>query len=104
MSEGLRYDEGKHQWGLLPFDAVRCIVKVLDYGSKKYAPRNWEAGMDWSRCFNSLLRHLTAWWEGESKDPETGFSHLWLAGCNILFLIAYELRGVGKDDRPNLSA
>lgn len=102
MSEGRKDDTGKDPWDLVPFDALRGIVKVLRFGAGKYAPRNWEQGMDWSRPFSACLRHLTAWWGGERKDPETGFSHLWHAGCCILFLIAYEIRGVGKDDRPGL--
>lgn len=101
---GRKDDGGKDPWGLLPFDAVRAIVKVLAFGAKKYSERNWEAGMDWHRPFDACLRHLTAWWEGEAADPETGYSHLWHAGCCVIFLIAYEIRGVGKDDRPNKSA
>jgi hypothetical protein len=97
---GVKHDGGKAPWHLLPFDAVRCIVAVLAFGAGKYAERNWEQGMDWSRVFGALMRHLTAWWEGERKDPETGMSHLWHAGCCVLFLIAYELRGAGRDDRP----
>jgi hypothetical protein len=77
------------------------VVKVLAFGAGKYSPRNWENGMNWSRPFAALIRHLTAWWEGDSKDPETGYSHLWHAGCCIAFLISYEIRGVGTDDRPN---
>lgn len=61
--------------------------------------RNWEAGMDWSRVFSALQRHTWAWWGGEDKDPETGFSHLEHAACCIMFLNAYEQRGIGKDDR-----
>jgi hypothetical protein len=100
VSEGRKDDAGKAPWHLVPFDAVGCIVKVLDFGAKKYGPRNWEKGMDWSRCFDATIRHLTAWHGGEARDAETGFSHLWHAGCCILFLIAYELRGTGRDDRP----
>lgn len=97
---GRKDDAGKDPWSLVPFDAVRAIVKVLQFGAKKYAPRNWEKGMHWSRPFDALQRHLTAWWEGERADAETGFSHLWHAGCCILFLIAFELRKIGTDDRP----
>lgn len=100
MTEGVKHDTGKDPWHLLPWDAARCIVKVLNFGAGKYAPRNWEHGMDWSRPFSALQRHLTAWWEGEHADPETGYSHLWHAGCCIVFLIAFEIRGVGTDDRP----
>jgi hypothetical protein len=97
---GQKADAGKDPWHLLPWDAVRGIVQVLRFGAGKYEPRNWERGMDWSRCFSACIRHLTAWFEGEDKDPETGLSHLWHAGCCILFLIAFEARGIGRDDRP----
>jgi len=97
---GHKDDTGKDPWGLAPWDAFGAIVKVLHFGAKKYAARNWEAGMAWSRPFDALMRHMTAWWQGEAKDKETGFSHLWHAGCCIAFLIAYEMRGKGTDDRP----
>ncbi|HVJ31682.1 MAG TPA: dATP/dGTP diphosphohydrolase domain-containing protein [Terriglobia bacterium] len=100
MSEGRKDDGGKDPWHLAPFDAFRAIIKVLAFGAQKYAPRNWENGMAWSRCFAALMRHLTSWWEGEPCDPETGFSHLWHAGCCICFLISFELRAIGTDDRP----
>lgn len=96
----MKKDYGKDPWHLLPYDAVRGIVKVLAFGANKYRPRGWEEGMDWSRCFGALQRHLVAWWNKEGVDKDTGYSHLWHAGCCILFLIAYELRGKGKDDRP----
>jgi hypothetical protein len=100
MLEGQKHDSGKDPWHLAPWDALSCIIKVLAFGASKYAPRNWEQGMDWSRLFSACIRHLTSWWHGEGKDPETGYSHLWHAGACVLFLIAYELRGTGRDDRP----
>lgn len=99
-TEGRKDDGGKDPWHLVPWDATRAIVKVLAFGAGKYSERNWEKGMAWSRCYSALLRHLTAWWEGEKADKETGYSHLWHAGCCVVFLIAYEIRGVGVDDRP----
>jgi hypothetical protein len=75
-SEGRKDDSGKDPWHLLPWDAVRAIVKVLAFGTDKYTPRNWERGMAWSRPYAGLMRHMTAWWEGEGADPETGYSHL----------------------------
>jgi len=102
LKVGTKYDQGKDPWHLVPTDAVRAIVKVLAFGASKYEERNWEKGMSWSRVYAALLRHLLAWYEGENKDPETGYSHLAHAGCCILFLLAYELRGVGADDRPKM--
>lgn len=66
----------------------------------KTGERNWEQGMAWGRPFAALMRHMWAWWRGDDKDPETGLSHLWHAACCLAFLIAYEARGAGKDDRP----
>lgn len=97
---GRKNDGGKDPWHLMPWDAVRCIVHILAFGAKKYSDRNWEDGMLWSRPFSACIRHLTSWWHQEGLDPETGCSHLWHAGCCILFLIAYELRSKGSDDRP----
>lgn len=100
INEGRKDDTGKDPWHLIPWDSIRCIVKILEFGAKKYSDRNWENGMMWSRPFSACIRHLTAWWEHDPGDPETGFSHLWHAGCCILFLITYELRHIGTDDRP----
>ena len=61
--------------------------------------RNWEKGMKWGRCFGALMRHMWAWWAKEPADPETGKSHLWHAACCLMFLIAYEQRKIGEDDR-----
>jgi hypothetical protein len=100
-TEGRKDDHGKLPWHLLPPDAIEEILKVLEYGAGKYAPRNWEKGMAWSRPFAALMRHMWAWWRGEDCDPETGFTHLAHAACCILFLLAYEKRNIGTDDRPH---
>lgn len=100
MTEGVKHDTGKLPYHLIPPELLSAVADILDFGAKKYAPRNWEAGMDWSRVFGALQRHMWAWWKGEKADPETGKSHLWHAACCIAFLVAYEERKIGKDDRP----
>lgn len=102
---GLKYDYGKPTFEYLPDDALAEINKVLTFGARKYDARNWEKGMSWLRCWNAAFRHLWAWARGEKLDPETGLPHLAHAGCCVLFLISYELRSVGVDDRlPVLSS
>lgn len=98
--EGRKDDQGKPRWDLLPPDGLEEIVKVLTFGANKYNDRNWEHGMKWGRCFRALMSHSWAWWRGEDKDPETGLSHMAHAGCCLLFLLSYELRNAGTDDRP----
>lgn len=98
-NKGVRYDEGKTQFHLLPSDGISELAKVYMFGARKYSAYNWERGMAWSRCFNSLLRHLYAYWDGEERDAETGLHHMAHAAWNALALLVYSLRGIGTDDR-----
>jgi len=101
LNSGYKSDNDKDQYSLLPVDSLREIVKVLTFGAKKYEPYNWAKGMYYSRIYSALQRHLNTWWGKEDNDPETKLSHLAHAGCCILFLLAYQLRGMTKwDDRP----
>jgi len=100
-AQGVKHDTGKVPYELLPPDALHAIAEVLGDGAIKYAERNWENGMNWGRVFGAAMRHLWAWWSREDKDPESGRSHLAHAACCVLFLLAYEMRKVGKDDRAD---
>lgn len=102
--EGRKYDANKTPYELIPFDALESVAEVLRYGAEKYSPRNWERGFHWSRVFSSTLRHLFAFFRGEDTDAETGHSHLAHAATNIFFLLAFQLRGTGTDDRQESSS
>lgn len=95
---GVRYDGTKLRFDLIPTEWDRALAHVLTKGAAKYAPRNWEKGMDWSRMIGALRRHLDAWLNGETWDADTGAHHLSQVAWNALVLMSYQLRGVGKDD------
>lgn len=103
---GVKFDDGKTRDDLLPPELEEAVAAVLAFGAKKYAARNWEKGMDWSRPYAAARRHLRNWFarrdlgNGPGNDKDSGMSDLHHAACNIAFLIAYEARGVGNDDRP----
>jgi hypothetical protein len=100
LTEAVKFDSDKaSRPELISPEMIQGISIVLAYGANKYADRNWEKGMSWGRIFGALMRHMWAWWGGEAKDQETGYSHLWHAGCCLMFLIAYERREIGTDDR-----
>jgi hypothetical protein len=99
VEAGVKFDEGKIRYDLIPPEALEGLAWILTFGATKYGDRNWEKGMNWGRPFAALMRHMWAWWRGEEKDTETGKSHLWHAITNIAFLITYEQRKTGKDDR-----
>jgi hypothetical protein len=99
-NRGRKDDQQKLRYELIAPEIDAALAAVLTYGAMKYEDRNWERGMDWSRPYAALKRHMDAWWAGEQFDPETGFPHLWNAACCLMFLISYECRGTGVDDRP----
>lgn len=101
LTSGEKKDEGKFRWELIAYDAIEGIAAILTMGAKKYAARNWELGIQYGRVYGALMRHLSAWWRGEVTDPESGRSHLDHAMCELMFLSAYEKRGMTQfDDRP----
>lgn len=102
IAEGIKHDDGKAGWDLLPMDAVDCVARVLTYGKLKYAARNWEKGMAWGRLIGAAMRHIAAFMGGEEIDPESKEHHLAHAACDVLFVLAYVLRKVGIDDRKPL--
>jgi hypothetical protein len=104
--EATKYDEGKEDWSQLPIIAIRPVVRVLQFGAKKYGPFGYMngKGMKWSRVYSAAQRHLTAWQEGEDRDPESGELHLCHTIACCLMLICYQLVRKYKvnDDRPKL--
>ena len=87
-SRALRYNEGKPQIHQVPRALLTGTAEVLTYGEKKYAKYNWQKGGNFSTSYDCLMRHMTAWWEGEEDDPESRLSHLKHAAANIAFLLA----------------
>ena len=100
--KAVKFDLGKTRHDLVPVEGVIAVATILGDGAKKYGDRNWEQGMDWSRCYSAALRHLYAWWGGEDTDSDSGRNHLWHACTNIFFLIVYSKRSLGRDDRPGV--
>lgn len=96
---GLRYDADKLRTDLIPVEWIVELARVLTVGSYKYQDRNWELGMDWSKCIGALQRHLLRWQAGNMVDAETGCHELAMVAWNALALMSYQLRGLGLDDR-----
>lgn len=99
--EGLRLNEGKTRHDLVPAFAQEQYARVLTAGSLKYAERNWEKGMDWSKVVASMKRHILAFERGEDFDKETGLLHMAHVMCNAGFLTEYYKIYPQGDDRPH---
>ena len=104
-AKALKFDTDKLPLNLLSTEAMNQTAAVLKFGAQKYAEHNWRAGFIWSRPLAAAMRHLTAFNDGEDKDPESGLSHLAHAACCIMFLLEFEKTHPHLDDRykPDLS-
>lgn len=70
-------------------------------GSRKYGRHNYRvAGVRGSVYYDALFRHMTAWWEGEDIDPDSGVHHVVKAIATLFVLRDSMLAGNWTDDRP----
>lgn len=90
---------------LLSSIALTEASKVMAFGAAKYGEDNWRKGIASKRLLGAALRHTLAYLGGESKDPETGLSHMAHAMVNCMFLLEFEVTNPKLDDRyvPNVS-
>lgn len=91
--QGIKYDSSKFRPSLVPVDSLIEIIKVLEFGAKKYAKDNWKLVKPHSRYLDAALRHIYAYQMGEKTDEETGLSHLSHAATCLMFLIHFENNG-----------
>lgn len=92
----MKFDEGKYRFSLLPLAPLIQVIRVLEFGAKKYAVDNWKTVPDArTRYVDAAMRHIWAWFLGEKTDSETGISHLAHAVCCLLFLMWLE-----ENDQP----
>lgn len=89
MGEGVKYDEGKPDYSLMPSRELEQIVKIMTHGRDKYGRNNWKGELENDRLYAALMRHLETDRQGEYLDKETGEPHLAHVACNAIFLLWY---------------
>lgn len=88
MTEGMKFDNGKLRWSLVPSGVMNEVIGVLEYGSVKYKEENWKyVQQAHIRYYDAAMRHIDAWWHAEQTDKESGRSHLAHAICCLMFLM-----------------
>lgn len=95
----VKHDDGKPRFDLIPPEAELEVAKVFTYGAKKYSDNNYRIGTQWTRYVAAARRHINAWQDGESLDPETGLNHLSHAIASLMMLLVLQLTGKGEDNR-----
>jgi hypothetical protein len=81
------------------YEAMALVVRVLEFGEKKYKEGNWAKGMPWSVCFSCAVSHYMKFISGRALDEESNVHTLAHLLCNLLFLIAYRESYPEGDDR-----
>lgn len=106
-------DAGKADWLLFPWKAAKAILRVLEYGARRYSRGGWRTVEDAKeRYANAAMRHLIAYMDGKYWDlcdahptpaerPDdckqcSGEPHLAHLGCDCLFLLELDERPRGK--------
>lgn len=82
----LRKNCGKTDISHLPPSFIKDLAEVFSKNSHKYPKWNYAKGQLYTTAYDSLMRHILAFMDGEDKDPEDGCSHIMKAAANILIL------------------
>jgi hypothetical protein len=94
------FGEAKPKLSDTPTIGIQLMGQVHSNGANKYGRFNWrEHQVSSTVYYDAALRHLMAWFDGETIDPESGLSHLAhvMACCNIL--LDAEKNGKLNDNR-----
>lgn len=91
---GLKYDDGKLRYSLIPPILLSSVAEVLTFGAAKYAPNSWQTVPNGpERYLDALYRHLEQFRNGEALDPESGLPHLAHVATNVAFLLHFHHKG-----------
>lgn len=89
--------DGKGRFDLVSPFALQRLARWYELGAKKYADRNWEKGIPFSRYMDSAMRHLTKYMMGMTDED-----HLAAAAWNITCIMHHEELGqMELDDLPH---
>ncbi len=78
------------RYSFIPVPFLDVLARQYSFGAGKYDDHNWRKGYPWSSSYDALMRHATAWWDGEDLDPESGLTHLAAAGFHVASLTTFE--------------
>ena len=85
-SPGVKHDDGKLQWHLLPLEVLEGAVRILMSGKNTYGAWNWSKGLTFTRMLNASIRHLNNTQRGVDVDKGSLELHVDHAITELLFL------------------
>lgn len=95
------YGDLKVPLAFVPSTAVILMGEAFKEGARKYGPFNWrEKAVEGMTYAHASLRHLFAWIDGETIDPESGKLHLAHALASLAIIVDAAATGCLIDNRP----
>lgn len=85
----VKFDDDKLRYDLLSPYALEEVVKVYNFGAKKYADRNWEKGLNYNRLLASMFRHIEAFRKGEDIDQDSNCHHMASVCFNAMAILHF---------------
>ena len=95
-NQKIKYDKGKLQYSLLPFESIDAMVDIMTWAidpeqrDKPYKKGSWKE-VDIERYIDALGRHYSAYCKGEKLDQESLKHHMAHIMCNAAFILSKEL-------------
>lgn len=91
----------KVPFSTIPSEVMAEIGLAMMEGARKYGRHNYRVvGVRASVYYDALMRHITAWWEGEDIDPDSGLNHVVKALSSLTVLRDAMINEKLTDDRP----
>ncbi len=69
---------GKGRYDLIPPWALKRLARVYEVGGLMRGDRNWEKGIPFSRCLDSVLRHTEQYLAGDESEDHLAQAAFWL--------------------------
>jgi hypothetical protein len=103
VNKGVKHDQEKERYDLIPVLALEAVAKVLTAGSLKYnedyEQENWRYVPNATRRYLSATQRHIAWVrKGQKFDSESGLHHYAHAIASLMFLLEKELEDNAKVD------
>jgi hypothetical protein len=96
---GMKFDENKTRYDLIPVEALRMVADVLTDGAKKYSDDNWRIVENAPRRYTAAsFRHGEYRRGGEVIDPDSGFHHLAHKICCDLFRLQLDIESIAASN------
>lgn len=95
----LRFNKGKPAMSHLDHKFLLGMAEVMTASNEKYPKYNWSKSQEITTAYDSCMRHVFAFMDGESNDLDTKKHHLFHAACNLMIMWYTEQNHPESDDR-----